>query len=85
MGYRGKPSERQQARQLRRAGLPYAEIATRLGVSKSSVSLWVRDVEFTPPPPPAPGPPSRPQPPSSAASRPRSTAWSGKGRSGTGR
>jgi AcrR family transcriptional regulator len=46
MGYRGKLAERQQARQLRRAGLPLAEIAARLGVSKSSVSVWVRDVEF---------------------------------------
>ena len=51
MGYRGKLAERQQARQLRRTGLPLAEIAARLGVSKSSVSLWVRDVEFDPPPP----------------------------------
>jgi transposase len=46
MGYRGKLTEQQQARQLRRAGLPLAEIAAALGVSKSSVSLWVRDVEF---------------------------------------
>jgi hypothetical protein len=46
MGYRGKVAERQQARQLRRTGLPLAEIAARVGVSKSSVSLWVRDVEF---------------------------------------
>jgi hypothetical protein len=46
MGYRGKLAERQQARQLRRAGLPLAEIAARLRVSKSSVSVWVRDVEF---------------------------------------
>jgi hypothetical protein len=49
MGYRGKLAERQQARQLRRAGLPLAEIAERIGVSKSSVSLWVRDVEFDTP------------------------------------
>lgn len=54
MGYRGKLAERQQARQLRRTGLPLAEIAARLGVSRSSVSLWVRDVEFSAPvrPPP---------------------------------
>jgi transcriptional regulator with XRE-family HTH domain len=51
MGYRGKLAERQQARQLRRTGLRLAEIAARLGVSKSSVSLWVRDVEFAPRPP----------------------------------
>jgi hypothetical protein len=50
MGYRGKLAARQQARQLRRTGLPLAEIAARLGVAKSSVSLWVRDVEFTPVP-----------------------------------
>jgi hypothetical protein len=55
MGYRGKLSERQQARQLRRAGLPLAEIASRLGVSKSSVSLWVRDVSFDPLPRPPRG------------------------------
>jgi transposase len=55
MGYRGKLAERQQARQLRRTGLPLAEIAARLGVSKSSVSLWVRDVEFQPRPPVARG------------------------------
>jgi transcriptional regulator with XRE-family HTH domain len=48
MGYRGKVAERQQARLLRRTGLPLAEIAARLGVSKSSVSLWVRDVAFEP-------------------------------------
>jgi hypothetical protein len=46
MGYRGKVVERQQARRLRRTGLPLGEIATRVGVSKSSVSVWVRDVEF---------------------------------------
>jgi hypothetical protein len=49
MGYRGKLVERRQARQLRRTGLPLAEIAARVGVSKSSVSLWVRDVEFDTP------------------------------------
>jgi hypothetical protein len=55
MGYRGKLAERQQARQLRRTGLPLVEIAARLAVSKSSVSLWVRDVEFEPRPPVARG------------------------------
>jgi transposase len=55
MGYRGKLAERQQARQLRRTGLPLAEIAGRLGVSKSSVSLWVRDVAFEPLPRPVRG------------------------------
>jgi hypothetical protein len=55
MGYRGKLAEQQQARQLRRTGLPLADIATTLGVAKSSVSLWVRDVEFTPLPRPPRG------------------------------
>ena len=55
MGYRGKLAEQQQARHLRRTGLPLAEIAARLGVARSSVSLWVRDVEFTPLPRPARG------------------------------
>jgi hypothetical protein len=55
MGYRGKLAEQQQARQLRRTGLPLAEIATRLSVSKSSVSLWVREVEFIPLPRPPRG------------------------------
>ena len=55
MGYRGKLATQQQARRLRRTGLPLAEIAATLGVSKSSVSLWVRDVEFTPLPRPPRG------------------------------
>jgi hypothetical protein len=50
MGYRGKLGEREQARRLRATGLPMAEIAARLGVSKSSVSLWARDVAFEPRP-----------------------------------
>jgi transposase len=44
MGYRGKLAEQQQARALRAEGFTLAEIATRLGVSKGSVSHWVRDV-----------------------------------------
>ena len=35
---------RAEARNLRRQGLAYNEIAAQLGVSKSSVSLWVRDL-----------------------------------------
>jgi predicted DNA-binding transcriptional regulator AlpA len=50
MGYRGKLVEREQARRLRATGLRMAEIAARLGVSRSSVSLWVRDVPFEPRP-----------------------------------
>jgi len=48
MGYRGKVREREQARALRAQGMTLAEIANQLGVSKSSVSIWVRDVPFTP-------------------------------------
>jgi hypothetical protein len=46
MGYRGKLAQREQARALRASGWVLADIAEKLGVSKSSVSLWVRDVEF---------------------------------------
>ncbi len=50
MGYGGKLVEQQRARELRAAAWTLADIATELGVSKSSVSLWVRDVEFVPKP-----------------------------------
>jgi hypothetical protein len=50
MGYRGKVVERERARKLRAQSRTLEEIATELGVSKSSVSLWVRDVEFVPRP-----------------------------------
>ncbi len=46
-----KPEMQARARELRRAGNTYAEIVRTLGVSKSSVSLWVRDL---PKPPPSP-------------------------------
>ena len=39
----GRPA-RARARELREQGLDYEEIAAALGVSKSSVSLWVRDM-----------------------------------------
>lgn len=48
MGYRGKLAEQQRARELRAQAWTLQDIATELDVSKSSVSLWVRDVEFTP-------------------------------------
>jgi transcriptional regulator with XRE-family HTH domain len=41
---KAKDELRAQARELRRQGLVYNEIAARLGVSKSSVSLWVRSI-----------------------------------------
>ncbi len=46
MGYRGKLEERARARELRAQAWTMPEIAEELGVSKSSVSLWTRDVEF---------------------------------------
>jgi transcriptional regulator with XRE-family HTH domain len=50
MGYRGKLREQQEARVLRAQGRTLLEIADELGVAKSSVSLWVRDVAFEPRP-----------------------------------
>jgi hypothetical protein len=46
MGYRGKVVERARARDLRARAWTINEIVAELGVSKSSVSVWVRDVEF---------------------------------------
>ncbi len=48
MGYRGKVEEQHRARQLRARAWTLQEIADELDVAKSSVSLWVRDVEFDP-------------------------------------
>lgn len=48
MGYAGKWQEREQARELRSQAWTLQEIADELGVAKGSVSVWVRDVEFTP-------------------------------------
>lgn len=48
MGYRGKVAEREKAREMRASGMLLEEIAIELGVAKSSVSTWVRDVPFTP-------------------------------------
>ncbi len=50
MGYRGKTAEQEQARALRAHSWTLQEIADELGVAKSSVSLWVRDVDFVPKP-----------------------------------
>jgi hypothetical protein len=44
MGYRGKTNEQNRARDLRAQGWTYNEICAELGVAKSSVSLWCRDV-----------------------------------------
>ena len=43
-----KDGQRQAARELRQRGLDYQQIAAELGVSKSSVSLWVRDLPRPP-------------------------------------
>ncbi len=48
MGYRGKVEEQERAREMRARNMTLQDIADDLGVSKSSVSLWVRDVELTP-------------------------------------
>jgi hypothetical protein len=46
MGSRGKLAERERARELRAQAWTINEIVAELGVSNSSVSVWVRDVEF---------------------------------------
>lgn len=45
---KAKDDLRAKARELRAEGLDYQEIVTKLGVSKSSVSLWVRDLPRPP-------------------------------------
>ncbi|MHB8466956.1 MAG: hypothetical protein ACYDH6_18175 [Acidimicrobiales bacterium] len=50
MGYRGLLAKQDRARELRATGMTMPDIATALGVSKGSVSLWTRDVEFEPRP-----------------------------------
>ena len=47
MSYAGKLELKLQARDLRKKGLSVKEIQKRLKVSKSSVSLWVRDIKLT--------------------------------------
>lgn len=42
-----KSDERLKALKLRRGGLSIRSIAERLGVSKSTVSIWCRDIELT--------------------------------------
>jgi hypothetical protein len=44
MRARAKDERRARSRELRSAGRTYDEIAAELGVSKASVSLWVRDL-----------------------------------------
>src|SRR5580765_4710316 len=61
MGYRGKVELQEKARLMRAEGRTLQDIATTLGVSKSSVSLWVRDVPFVHGPR-QPSPTRRPHP-----------------------
>ncbi len=44
VGYREKVAEREEARRLRALGRTMPDVAGELGVSRSSVSLWTRDV-----------------------------------------
>src|SRR5205823_6166776 len=48
MGYSGKTIEQERARELRAGGMTMPDIAAELGVSRSSVSLWTREVLFEP-------------------------------------
>jgi hypothetical protein len=48
VGYRGKTQAQERARELRALAWTLQEIATELGVAKSSVSRWVRDIAFDP-------------------------------------
>jgi hypothetical protein len=61
MGYRGKIELREKARLMRAESRTLQDIATTLGVSKSSVSVWVRDVPYEPGPR-QPSPNRRPHP-----------------------
>mgnify|MGYP001573837167 CR=1 FL=1 len=47
MGYAGKLELKNKAQLLRKKGLSVKEIQRRLKVSRSSVSLWVRDIQLT--------------------------------------
>jgi transcriptional regulator with XRE-family HTH domain len=44
MGYFGKIKEKKLAIQLRKKGLSYNQIKEKVGVSKSTISLWCRDI-----------------------------------------
>lgn len=48
MGYAGKLEEKLLAQKLRRKGLSYREIKRHINVSKSTLSLWCRDIALTP-------------------------------------
>ena len=43
-----KPEKKREARQYRRQGKSMKWIAERIGVARSSVSVWTRDIQLTP-------------------------------------
>lgn len=47
MGYTGKLKEKSRAQDLRKRGLSYKEILKHIKVSKSTISLWCRDIKLT--------------------------------------
>jgi hypothetical protein len=47
MGYAGYLELKQKARELRKKGISVREIHNRLNVSKSSASIWTRDIKLT--------------------------------------
>ena len=47
MSYSGKLELKLKARELRKNGLSVKAIQEKLKVSRSSVSLWVRDIKLT--------------------------------------
>jgi hypothetical protein len=61
MGYRGRIELKEKARLMRAESRTLQDIADTLGVAKSSVSRWVRDVPFVPGPR-QPSPNRRPHP-----------------------
>ena len=47
MSYAGKLELKLEAQKLRNNGLSVKEIQNKLGVSRSSVSLWIRGIKLT--------------------------------------
>ena len=82
MGYRGLVAEQNRARDLRAESWTLQAIADELGVAKSSVSLWVRDVEFVPRAPVDRPPPRAQRAPTPQAGRDRRAPGRGPGRIG---
>lgn len=62
MFVRRKDAEREEARRLRAEGMSVKRIAKAVGVSVSSVSVWVRDVPCTVVPPAPPPQEAQPEP-----------------------